>query len=96
MSDETSEKKHKPSKKRLEELVKEGNFLRAKEFYSGSTLIVALILLFSLTSRISQNLSDNFYLTYSRLHLWIHEPESANHLIQYLARNSLIALLPFF
>lgn len=97
MSEEdSSDKKHKPTQKRLNELKKEGNFLRAKEFYSGTALVAALILMYCLTGQFYQTFASNFYLTYSRLNLLIYEPETQAELIKQLAKANLYSLLPFF
>lgn len=96
MSEDTSEKKHRPTAKRLQELKKEGNFLRAKEFYSGVSLIAALSLIYLLAGRLYDNLADNFLLVYSRLDYLIHQPQTSSDLIKVLVTHNLLSLLPLF
>lgn len=96
MSEDTSEKKHKPSPKRLQEFRKEGKFLRAKEFYSGVSLIAALISLYLLSGRFYEIFARNFVLIYSGLDHLIHQPQTSRDLIGTLARDNLLGLFPLF
>lgn len=95
-SSDSSEKKHQPSKRRLDELVRDGQFLRAKEYYSGISLIAALICLYLLSSHLYEQFAGNFYGTYRQLHLLIHQPDQSAEVYKRIAFANLYALLPLF
>ncbi len=95
-SEDTSEKKHKPSQKRIDQQKKDGQFLRAKEFYSGLTLIAAMSVLYALSGQIYSTLSNNFLLTYSKLDVLIRDEHASKVLFQQLWKNNLLAMLPVF
>lgn len=67
MSEDDSEKQHKPSAKKLERLRSEGSFLRAREFYSGTTLIATLVVIYLCKTTFKQVWANNFYITYAHI-----------------------------
>lgn len=80
MSEENGEKKYQPTATRLENLKKDGNFLRAREFQSGITLIGALVTLYFLNTLFYQTLSKNFRLLYLNMNLYIQNEDSFFHI----------------
>lgn len=96
MSEENGEKKYQPTATRLENLRKEGNFLRAREFQSGITLIGSLLILYFLNTTFYQTLSKNFRLIYLNMNGYIQNEESFSNLFKQVAWSNLFLLLPFF
>lgn len=97
MSEEdSSERKHQPSPKKLEKLRKEGSFLRAKEFYSGISLLSTLMCIFFFGSQFIQVWSNNFYLIFNKIGDSNTDHFRLDDVIYSLIVKNLVLLVPIF
>ncbi|KGP63706.1 hypothetical protein EP47_04910 [Legionella norrlandica] len=97
MSEEdSSERKHQPSAKKLDRLIKEGSFLRAREFYSGISLLSALLCIYIFGPSFIEVWSQNFYHIFKKI-----GEENSTELVYgdffyTLITNNLLLLIPIF
>lgn len=94
MSDNATEKEHKPSAKRLEKLKKEGTFLRAKEFSSGVSLLAGMLLLMMLSPYFMDVMTNNFVSAFSNLGSIAHDEAASYALYKQLALDNFLLVLP--
>jgi flagellar biosynthetic protein FlhB len=94
MSENASEKEHKPSSRRLEQLKKDGTFLRAREFSSGVALVAGVLLLMMLTDFFKTVLAHNFTTIFSQFSTIIHHDDAAFALYHQLAIDNFLLVLP--
>jgi flagellar biosynthetic protein FlhB len=94
MSENDTEKQHKPTPKRLEKLKKEGTFLRAKEFSSGLSLMAGLALLMMMSGHFSTVLTRNFVSVFSHFGDVAHDEAAAHLLYKQLAVDNFLLILP--
>lgn len=94
MSENETEKEHKPSPKRLEKLKKEGTFLRAKEFSSGISLIAGMMLLIVLSPYFMDVMTQNFVSVFSNIGNIANNEEASYALYKKLAFDNFILVLP--
>lgn len=73
MSENAAEKQFQPSERKLERLKKEGNFLRAKDFSSGSSLVAAIVILMLLSHHFMMVIRLDFEEVFSHLELGMQE-----------------------
>lgn len=96
MADESQEKHYKPSKKRLDELKKQGNFLRSKDLSSGLIIILAIFLLGFMADRWLMVLLANFQISFAMSGHVLSSPDDLNPLYARLAMDNLWMMLPLF
>lgn len=96
MSEDQEEKKHKPSQKKLEQLKKDGQFLRAREFYSATTLIAAILTILATQHFIYITFSSNFKFLYSHLDAFIQNRDHIPGFMMSIFFKNLLIILPIF
>ena len=94
MSENSAEKQFQPSERKLERLKKEGNFLRAKDFSGGLSLVAAIVLLILLSHHFMTILQQDFITAYSNLEFGTHETQ-AYTLYKQFAWDAFLIILPF-
>lgn len=95
MSEEnSSEKKHKPSAKKLDQLKKDGIFLRPREYYAGIMLISSLIALYALSGFIKDIWLRNFKLVFANLYIPSEDGTLINELLLKLMFDNFLSILP--
>lgn len=95
MNHDNSEKQYQPSLKKLEELRKQGVFLRAREFYMGITLIAGLMTLYASGGWLYHAWIKNFLLVFNA-DVFRDDAILSKNLLVHLMINNLVYLLPFF
>lgn len=96
MNENSEEKKHKPSQKKLEQLRKDGQFLRAREFYSACTLSATLLTLIALKDLFYQIVSDHFTMIFSHLDAFTKNADQLPKAMFFVLFKSGVILLPVF
>lgn len=95
MSEEGQEKQFQPSKKRLEELKKKGNFLRSKDMNGGMVIIVAILVLLAMITVFYQAISTSFILSFGQFDTLDRLEQAPVFLYRKLALNVFYMILPY-
>lgn len=94
MSEDSQEKQHKPSAKRLDDLRKKGTFLRARDMNSGAILVISILVLLLMSKEFFQVIRGNFLLCFSSISKVPAYGAAPNDLYYQLALNGLYLLIP--
>lgn len=93
MSESSEDKQHKPSERKLQNLKKEGTFLRAKEFTSGVSLLGGILLLMMLAPYFTKVMEHNFNI-FSQFDRVAHNETAAYAIYRRLAFDNFLLVLP--
>lgn len=94
MSQDAEDKQHKPTPKKLQKLKKDGVFLRAREFSSGISLLVGMMLLILLSHYFMMVMKHNFVSVFTQLNSIVGDEEAGFTLYKRLAFNNFLLVLP--
>lgn len=97
MSEEnSSEKKHQPSAKKLERLRKEGSFMRARELYTAMSLILALVTLYLCANQWYNAWTNTFRISFKAIGPSVRNGSNFSELAKDLLGINSLVVLPVF
>jgi flagellar biosynthetic protein FlhB len=92
--DSASEKEHAPSGKRIEELRKQGQTLRSRDFSGGLVFLTVIISLIYLSQQLEHQFLDNFKFAFSSIKEVLHEKDFPRHIVMKLAMDNFLLIIP--
>jgi flagellar biosynthetic protein FlhB len=94
MAEDAQNKKHSASVKRLEQLRREGQVLRSRDFTGGLVLILTVAFIMTFSSTFHDRLAGNFILAFNSIAELSRDSESFLHIIHYIVLKNFLILLP--
>lgn len=96
MSDQTEDKQHAPSAKRLTELRKEGKVLRSKDLSTGAVFLVTIGMLFFMSHTLSSTLQEDYIWAFKSIRNVPSDPDFIFTFIKTAFIKNLKLLIPIF
>jgi|SRR5579885_2199902 flagellar biosynthetic protein FlhB len=96
MSDQSSEKQHQATAKRLDDLRSKGQILRSRDLVSGLIFMITIIMLVLMISQIKDRLEDNFILAFNSIRLVMSDSDFPESVLSKIVLNNFYMLLPIF
>lgn len=96
MSDQSSEKQHQASARRLEELRSQGQTLRSRDLASGLVFMVAVMMLVNMAPYIKNKIEDNFITSFNSIKLVMHTNDFPGGILKKIVLDNFNMLMPIF
>lgn len=96
MSDESQDKQHLPTGKRLFDMRRQGNVLRSRDLSGGLIFLVSVGLLIYLSTDLKVRMQENFIFSFSNIKNVMEDPTCIGTVVNKLLLNNIKGILPIF
>ncbi|VVC77114.1 Flagellar biosynthetic protein FlhB [Aquicella siphonis] len=96
MADQSAEKQHQATGRRIEDLRKKGQTLRSRDLTSGLVFMVAVIMLMVISTDLKDTLKDNFIESFGSIGSVLINQDFPADFIERIVLNTLLVMLPLF